>query len=374
MSSADEETIASEVLAASLGGAISAAVLYPLEVVKTKMQATTSAAAEDDGENRSENGGHSSKSLSMIPFMKHLYQTEGASVFFHGMETSSFQSALEKALYFFAYTGLKEGYAWLVASRSPGSDTTTKVEMDALTNLLLGCAAEWAHLPITLPVDAWTTRIQTQQQQPGATTKQAPMAILLSMLNDKNVNFYKGIQAYWLLCFKPALQYTVYERVKAWMVQHRSNKTLGAGESFLLGMIARTVSTILVFPFLRAKVLLQAQQRSSSADTSSTPPAKTSITSLLLQLLQRDGFWAGWYQGLGPELTRGVLSAALMLMIKEQVAAVVRKALLRNRTGPQSRHPLYRRQRLTFPAATMMRTSNSSSSSSSPPPTPPEYQ
>ena len=33
------DTIASEVISASLGGAFSSAVLYPLEVLKTKMQA-----------------------------------------------------------------------------------------------------------------------------------------------------------------------------------------------------------------------------------------------------------------------------------------------------------------------------------------------
>jgi hypothetical protein len=36
---------------------------------------------------------------------------------------------------------------------------------------------------------------------------------------------------------------------------------------------------------------------------------------------------AEWFQGLGPELTRGVLSAALMLMIKEQIVTLVDVAL-----------------------------------------------
>jgi hypothetical protein len=48
------ETIATEVLAASLGGAISASILYPLEVLKTKMQAadhSTSSSTSDDDDN-----------------------------------------------------------------------------------------------------------------------------------------------------------------------------------------------------------------------------------------------------------------------------------------------------------------------------------
>jgi hypothetical protein len=85
-------------------------------------------------------------------------------------------------------------------------------------------------------------------------------------------------------------------------------------------MIARTVSTVLVFPFIRAKVMLQAGK--SRGETKS-------LLVLLLQMWQREGV-AGLYQGLGPELTRGVLSSALMLMIKEKVAVLVRQMILAN--------------------------------------------
>lgn len=123
---------------------------------------------------------------------------------------------------------------------------------------------------------------------------------------------YKGIQAYVVLCFKPALQYTVFERVKASLVANRKNKTLSASESFLLGMMARTISTILIFPYLRAKVVLQ----------TSTTSATRSIPQMLQTMYQNGGV-ASWYQGLGPELTRGVLSSAFMLMIKEQLSTLV---------------------------------------------------
>ena len=49
---------------------------------------------------------------------------------------------------------------------------------------------------------------------------------------------YKGIQAYVVLCLKPALQYTIFEQVKAVIVKTRRSKHLSAAEAFLLGMIA----------------------------------------------------------------------------------------------------------------------------------------
>jgi adenine nucleotide transporter 17 len=356
------ETIATEVLAASLGGAISASILYPLEVLKTKMQAvdhSTSASDEDEDDDDNDDN-KEEEQLSMIPFMKQLYLKQGAGVFFRGVETSAFQSALEKALYFFAYTTLKNGHA----------SATGGARLDTVTNLLLGCAAEWAHLPISLPVDAWTTKIQTQDTT-STQTHQAPMQILMTMMRDKDCKFYKGLSAYYLLCFKPALQYTVFEQVKAAWLQSKNAKTggshsggnshqqssLSAAEAFLLGMVARTIATVAVFPFLRAKVVMQTRKTTTTTEADGTPDTngsssnnesngngspdssnnhknKDSLLTLLLETWQTKGL-AGLYQGLGPELTRGIFSAALMLMIKEKIAVSVRSAVEGRRANMQ---------------------------------------
>jgi len=289
------ESIASEVLSASLGGAVSATVLYPLEVLKTKMQAETKKDKVNDED--TENSENDPSEFAMIEYAQYLYKNHGMGVFFAGVETSAFQSATEKALYFFAYTIMKNAYKAVAHTK----------ELSALTTLALGYLAEWAHLPVTLPLDCWTTKIQTDA------SGKDPIQLLLLMLSEKGIaGMYKGVQAYVVLCFKPALQYTVFERVKAALVANRRNKTLSASESFLLGMVARTISTVLIFPYLRAKVVLQ----------TSDSPTTTSIPDMLRAMYTKGGL-ASWFQGLGPELTRGVLSSALMLMIKEQLSTVV---------------------------------------------------
>lgn len=175
-----------------------------------------------------------------------------------------------------------------------------------------------------------TTQIQTSTD--------APLKVLLNMLSMKNKmgTWYKGIKAYYALCFKPALQYTVFEQVKAIWVKHRVDKTLGAAEAFVLGMIARTVATILVFPYLRAKVLMQKSKTSDDDDDvdnnnnngsgANNNKKKLTMSTVLWSALESDGI-AGLYQGLGPELTRGIFSAALMLMIKERISGSVRRLL-----------------------------------------------
>ena len=166
------------------------------------------------------------------------------------------------------------------------------------------------------------------------------MALMLALLQEGGISgFYKGISAYYILCFKPALQYTVYEQVKAQLLRTRKAKTLSAAESFVLGMFARTVATVAVFPFVRAKVVMQSrakshhqQEHQEQGGQQTNQQQQQSVTALLAEIYESHGI-QGLYQGLGPELTRGVFSAALMLMIKEKINESVKAALYGHGAG-----------------------------------------
>lgn len=93
------------------------------------------------------------------------------------------------------------------------------------------------------------------------------------------------------------------------------DESLSAAEAFFLGMFARIVATMLTYPYLRAKVLLQS--------TYGNAKVKPTIPQMIAEQLSKGGFW-GMYQGIGPELTRGVFSAALMMMVKERIGVTVR--------------------------------------------------
>mmetsp|Transcript_14256 Transcript_14256/g.29489 ORF Transcript_14256/g.29489 Transcript_14256/m.29489 type:complete len:345 (+) Transcript_14256:156-1190(+) len=337
------DTIASEALAAAVGGAVSSGVLYPLEVLKTRMQADDVTEGEKENndddeedtgdEETSDDNNKTSSSVTAVDYARNLYRNEGMGVFFDGMEVSAFQSAIEKALYFFAYTALKRGYA---RARTRGQNNKNH-KLSAVASVLLGCIAEWVHLPVTLPIDALTTAIQTSgglksDKMDGQKTQDV---LALWMILWKEKSFYKGIEAYWILCFKPALQYAIFEQLKAWKLRlkrgdGRSSSQLSAGEAFLLGMFSRTVATLAVFPFVRAKVRMQSLARAPSdpkAEGSSPSLGSPATIWKLLAENYSSGGLKALYQGLGPELTRGVLSAALMMMVKERISGGVKKIL-----------------------------------------------
>ena len=217
--------------------------------------------------------------------------------------------------------------------------------------------AEWSHLPVTLPIDCLTTAIQTDAKNRGA------LALLCSMLAERGAGgFYKGIEAYTVLCLKPAIQYTVYEQVKGAVLAARaaggaarrrerggtsggggadggddrpaspsssSSSSLSAAEAFFLGMFARVIATMLTYPYLRAKVMLQSTYGSNATTTTIKKPT-------IMQMIGeqvREGGVGGLYQGIGPELTRGVFSAALMMMVKERIGVLVKAFVEKGRGG-----------------------------------------
>mmetsp|Transcript_343 Transcript_343/g.687 ORF Transcript_343/g.687 Transcript_343/m.687 type:complete len:389 (+) Transcript_343:251-1417(+) len=383
------ESVGSEVVSAMLGGVFSASALYPLEVLKTRMQAETKGgtssssktgkeeeekedetscpaneqegieAKDDDTQTTTTTNNNATTSSSttstseqsknqqhlkakyskaategMTSYASLMYENEGGvAPFYAGVVTSAVQSATEKSLYFFAYTFLKNGYVSLTGNSNIG----------ALSNLILGCFAEWAHLPVTLPIDCLNTAIQTDDKNRGA------FVLLGSILSEKGIGgFYKGIEAYTVLCLKPAIQYTVYEQVKKVVLaarlvtnnaQGRTSKTqvedsLTAAEAFFLGMFARVIATMLTYPYLRAKVMLQS--------TYGNAKVKPTIPQMIGEQFSEGGVW-GLYQGIGPELTRGVFSAALMMMVKERIGVVVRGMIDGNNTSRIEAQQLQRR-------------------------------
>ena len=215
-----------------------------------------------------------------------------------------------------------------------------------------------------------------------------PAQVAAQLYKTKGVaGFYKGLAAYVVLCLRPAIQFAVFERLKAWKLAARQNASaptstvsLSALEAFVLGALARAVATVAVYPYTRAKVMAQVSTPARGTEAASTTPAAagaadsaaaaattttTSATageapaegpsngggggggaatstpsspaqpapqtllSAMHTIFAEDGV-AGLFHGLGPEVFRGMLSGAVMLMVKEKIENAVRLALQRN--------------------------------------------
>jgi len=243
----------------------------------------------------------------MVGVARDLARREGAGGFYKGFHYSAMQSATEKAIYFFGYTNLLKAWEALYGPASPAM------------RVVLGSVAEWIHLPVTLPIDTVTVRIQT------GNGKEGPLGILWDIISKSGLaGLYRGWEAYIVLCLKPALTYAIFDKLKALLLKRRAAgggkaAALTVLEAFVIGAIARGIATIVVFPYTRAKVIVKAHKPVAGE----RPP---SIAGTVARILRHDGFLA-LFQGCVPEVSRGVLSAALMLAAKEKIAVAARAAL-----------------------------------------------
>lgn len=171
-----------------------------------------------------------------------------------------------------------------------------------------------------------------------------------------------GFGASVVLCINPAIQYTVFDQLKALILQRVAARhpgkrvALTTAQAFLLGAVAKAIATVVTFPYIRAKVVLQAAKagrRTCSRDAAEAGAAagsgagggggggegeqggaddplrvlpSDSAPEVLRKLAAADGVH-GWYKGMAPQLLKGVLAAALMLSVKERIEVVVRGAL-----------------------------------------------
>lgn len=129
-----------------------------------------------------------------------------------------------------------------------------------------------------------------------------------------------------LLSLKPAIQLVVFEAMKkrflrAQLAASAQVATLSAGTAFVFGAIARAVSTLIVFPYMRAKFMLKNMSTSADDGAKKVNPL-VGMHLALLQVVQQQGF-QGLYNGLPTELLRGVSSAALLMAVRERLTVRV---------------------------------------------------
>merc|ERR1719266_207049 len=260
--------------------------VYPLEIIKSKLACGDT---EEDG-----------SKLTPTRIARRILSEAGPLGFFKGVQYSSSKSGAEKFIYFYAYSFLRKLYETYIG----------KIGMAG--NIAVGYIADWSHLPVTQPME--TILIRVQNKRP--------------MLDERGVaGLFKGVSAQVILCFKNAIQNTVFDQIKAVLLRMNSrggaNKavTLSALQAFLLGALARAVATIIVWPYQRSKVVMQ------TTSGKSKDGASQSVSGVMLKIAKEDGVLA-LYQGLPPELMRGVGSASIMYLLKEKIFELTKKLIM----------------------------------------------
>ena len=96
----------------------------------------------------------------------------------------------------------------------------------------------------------------------------------------------------------------------------------GAGTVFAVSAASKLGATVVTYPILLIKARLQSAGAHTAADR-----VYAGTTDAVARIWKEGGL-AGFYAGLRPKLVQSILAAALLMSIKEEISAGVRRALV----------------------------------------------
>ncbi|KAJ6623967.1 mitochondrial carrier [Mycena sp. CBHHK59/15] len=315
-------------LAGALGGCFSTAVVYPLDVAKTRIQALPSS----KGKNKDE--------LSLIAVLLRIFKKEGIPGFYRGFGATMLNTFSMQYAYFFFYSFVRNSYINRLTRKLPPGAALPALSTAA--ELLIGAIAGALAQIFTIPVSVIATRQQVGRQNDSKPAEGASVEDDSFLGVGREIVEEEGVTGLWLgikpglvLTVNPAITYGVFERVKGIFVAAQlkagSSGKIKPGLSFLIGAVSKTLATVVTYPYIMAKVRIQtrtADTEEAVIEHAELPVAHHAhhdtsklkhpgAIDILVQVWQREGV-VGWYQGMAAQITKAVLSQALLFMSKEQ--------------------------------------------------------
>ncbi|KFK37933.1 hypothetical protein AALP_AA3G049000 [Arabis alpina] len=289
----------SEATSGAVGSLLSTTILYPLDTCKSKFQAEIRARGQQKYRYLSDVLWEAISKRQILS----LYQ---------GLGTKNLQSFVSQFIYFYSYSYFKRVHSERTGSKSIGTKA----------NLLIAAAAGACTSVLTQPLDTASSRMQTSEFGESK-------GLWKTLTEGTWGDAFDGLGISLLLTSNPAIQYTVFDQLKQHLLKQKTEKAengsspvvLSAFMAFVLGAVSKSVATVLTYPAIRCKVMIQAADDSKETETKK-PKRRTrkTIPSVVYAIWRKEGM-LGFFKGLQAQILKTVLSSALLLMIKEKITA-----------------------------------------------------
>ncbi|CAO3615073.1 unnamed protein product [Cunninghamella echinulata] len=295
MSAITKETLppVGHAFAGSAGAMFALALVYPLDIIKTRIQ--VQARHEKVGDEEQEHYNSAWDGVCQI------VAKDGLSGLYAGLGSSLIGTASTNFTYFYCYSFIREQYN--KRFNKQGGTLSTGLE------LLLGAAAGALTTLITTPVSVVTTRQQTLP----ANEREDVINTCKTIIKEEGIaGLWRGIRPSLVLCVNPAITYGSFEKIKQ-LVLTTFNIPFSSAVAFYVGALSKTLATIITYPYIMAKVRLQWKP---SKELEGKIDAYKSAYDVLSRVLKQEGL-SGWYKGMSTQITKAVLSQALLFMMKD---------------------------------------------------------
>ncbi|KAJ5807857.1 hypothetical protein N7474_009126 [Penicillium riverlandense] len=281
-------------VAGATGAVLANAMVYPLDLVKTKLQVQVKEAA---GAEKSEDVEHYKSTMDAIV---KIVEKEGTAGLYSGIAGALIGVASTNFAYFYWYSVVRTLY---MASNKVPKPPGTMIELS------LGAVAGAVAQIFTIPVAVITTRQQTQPKGERKGLFETGREVVES--EDGWSGLWRGLKASLILVVNPAITYGAYQRLKDVFFAGRTN--LKPWEAFMLGAMSKALATIATQPLIVAKVGLQSRPPPGRQGK----PFKT-FGEVMRYIVKNEGLLS-LFKGIGPQITKGLLVQGLLMMTKERM-------------------------------------------------------
>ncbi|XP_028773940.1 peroxisomal adenine nucleotide carrier 1 isoform X1 [Neltuma alba] len=287
----------SEATSGAIGSLVSTTVLYPLDTCKTKYQAEVQAKQQRRYRNISD-------------VLWEAISTRQVLSLYQGLGTKNIQSFISSFLYFYGYSYFRRLYLKKTGKKTIGTKA----------NLVVATAAGVCTIVVTQPLDTAASRMQTSEFGKSK-------GFWKTLSEGTWSEAFDGLGISLLLTSNPSIQYTAYDQLKQRLLKGKMSKKIGAKSSpealsafsaFMLGAVSKCVATCLTYPAIRCKVMIQSAESDDNRSTEAERRAQRTISGALYTIWRREGL-LGFFNGLQAQILKTVLSAALLLMVKEKI-------------------------------------------------------
>jgi len=283
-------------LAGATGAVLANALVYPLDIVKTRLQVQIKR-KPDDSTPLTVNSVHYASTMDAL---SKIVDDEGLMGLYSGINGALIGVASTNFAYFYWYSVVRTLY---LSTQTLPKPPTTAIELS------LGAVAGAVAQVFTIPVSVVTTRQQTQPKIERKGLLDTGREVVNS--EDGWTGLWRGLKASLVLVVNPAITYGAYQRLKDLIYPGKTH--LRPFEAFFLGALSKSIATIVTQPLIVAKVGLQSRP----------PPARQgkpfkSFVEVMKFIIENEGPLA-LFKGLVPQITKGVLVQGLLMMTKERM-------------------------------------------------------
>lgn len=311
-------------IAGCTAGLASVLALQPLDVVKTRLQV-------QDGV-----PGPLSAYKGTLHALKSIVKEEGWRALYSGLAPGLLGAGVSWGIYFSAYNRAKERY----------QRRTGQVKLAPQLHLASASEAGCLVCCITNPIWVIKTRLQLQRGPGPAVSPRLRQSLthlravagpyrglthaVKQIAKEEGIRgFYKGLLPSLLLVSHGAIQFMVYEELKALTAgageyaKDTGRSSLSAAQISVMGATSKLAASVVTYPSQVIRARLQQRQASNRA-----VQYRDGLATFKL-ILQREGA-GGLYKGLVPNVLRVMPQSAITFLVYEKVMQLLEAEIFRN--------------------------------------------